>query len=106
MMLVQVMEPRDVTAPRQSDSKSLRSWSTTLDIRDLNARTTKDEDEPEVILNEDMFLRMSGFALADVTRRLPNVENVEKLVLTFCVVRKYSFKYFFSFYMFYPAKTM
>ncbi|CAH3184655.1 unnamed protein product [Porites lobata] len=30
-----------------------------------------------------MFLRMSGFALADVTRRLPNVENVEKLVLTF-----------------------
>ncbi|CAH3135459.1 unnamed protein product [Porites lobata] len=34
-----------------------------------------------------MFLRMSGFALADVTPRLPNVENVEKLVLTFCVVR-------------------
>ena len=49
---------------------------------------------------------MSGFALADVTPRLPNVENVEKLVLTFCVVRKYSFKSFFSFYMFYPAKTM
>ena len=49
---------------------------------------------------------MSGFALADVTPRLPNVENVEKLVLTLCVVRKYSFKYFFSFYMFYPAKTM
>ncbi|CAH3185083.1 unnamed protein product, partial [Porites lobata] len=46
----------------------------------------EDEDDPEVILNENMFLRMSGFALADVTRRLPNVENVEKLVLTFCVV--------------------
>ena len=50
-----------------------------------------DEDEPEVILNENMFLRMSGFALAYVTRHLPNVENVEKLVLMFCVVRKYSF---------------
>ena len=52
------------------------------------------------------FERKHVSALADVTRRLPNVENVEKLVLTFCVVRKYSFKYFFSFYMFYPAKTM
>ena len=50
-----------------------------------------DEDEPEVILNENMFLCMSGFALAYVTHRPPNVENVEKLVLTFCVGRKYSF---------------
>ena len=66
----------------------------------------EDEDEPEVILNENMFLRMSDFALADVTRHLPNVENVEKLAVTFCVVHKYSFKYFFFFYMFYLVKTM
>ena len=35
----------------------------------------EDEDETEVILNENMFLRMSGFALADVTCRLPNIDE-------------------------------